>query len=262
MGLLDSCPECREVYLVASALVAAGIGAIAVLLHVVEGKMLGTGGHPVFLQAVDEAHAHLGGQVGVFAHVLKIAAAHRGTHDVETRPQHHVHTARLAVGSKLCCHVVHQVAVPGRCAQRRGRVLCRGAVVAHTQGGIGHLYCRNAEPGHRVNVESLVLAHHLQLFLQGHLAQGVFHPLLDAGIALHLCTCSGKRCECCNDKKYFDCHGSHCDVTIELIKAHRSNMPRFQMHHKFSENFPYPHGQTRRDDILLINLAFLSPAWL
>ena len=66
-----------EIDFVASALVGTRVNALTPPLHIIEGKVLHHGCHAILLQPLDKRHSHLRREIGIFAKVFKISAAHR-----------------------------------------------------------------------------------------------------------------------------------------------------------------------------------------
>ena len=85
--------ESRQINLMERAVVYHYVHLMAVFLIVVERIVLHASGNALRLQPLDIWHHHAAGQIGVFAHVLEVAAVERRAVDVDARPQYHVFAA-------------------------------------------------------------------------------------------------------------------------------------------------------------------------
>ena len=90
LALGHGCLEGGQVYLVKGAVAHYHVHLVAVLFVVVQGVVFHAGGHTVLLQALHIRHHHTRGQIGVLAHIFKVAAVERGAEDVHAGPQYHV----------------------------------------------------------------------------------------------------------------------------------------------------------------------------
>ena len=86
---LDGGLESRQVDLVEGTVADDDVHLMAVFLVVVQGVVLHAGSHTFRLQTLHVGHHHLGCQIGVFAHILEVAASKWGTVDVHARSQHY-----------------------------------------------------------------------------------------------------------------------------------------------------------------------------
>ena len=87
--LLHGGTEGRKINLVQGTVADDDVHLVTILLVVVQGVVLHTGGHPFRLQPLHIRHHHLRCQQGVFAHILKVATVEGCAVDVYARPQHH-----------------------------------------------------------------------------------------------------------------------------------------------------------------------------
>ena len=161
-------------------------------LLVVQGIVLHADGHAVLLHFLDVGHAHHAGQVGVFAHVLEVAAVQRGTVDVDTGTEQHV---LLAVDGFLADGLAilgGHLGIPrggqaGQGGESRDTIvgLVRIPPVVpidfgtHAVGAVAPPQLGNAEAGHAGTGKLAVSMAKGHFLLQRHAAQGILHTLFD-----------------------------------------------------------------------------------
>src|SRR5690606_17282180 len=87
-----------------------------------------------------------GGEQGVFAEGLEIAACLRHTHDVHHWRQQDILVAFAAFEADHVTVVVGHVAIEGGGKRHRGRQGSGGQQRADTGGTVGHAHGRNTEP--------------------------------------------------------------------------------------------------------------------
>ena len=85
--LCHRCLEGRQVDLVESTVAHDDIHLMAILLIVVQGIVLHTGGHALRLEALHIGHHHTGGEQGVLTHIFEVTSAERRTIDIDTRTE-------------------------------------------------------------------------------------------------------------------------------------------------------------------------------
>ena len=127
-AFLNGSLEGREVDLVHGSVIHHGVGGGASHLLVVHGKVLYACGNPVLLDSLHIRYNHLGGKIGVFAHILKGAAPQRSAADIDAGAKQDVF---FAVAGFLADAVSVQCAhfpVPGGGEVNEGRECGAGVV--------------------------------------------------------------------------------------------------------------------------------------
>ena len=112
--------ERTKVDLARGALIADAVAGKAVILGIVERKVLEGNAHALRLHAFDFADTHLGSEKWIFGVILKIAAAQRIALDVDTGAEDNVHTVVPALGGNALPHLSGVFGIPAR-GDRGGR---------------------------------------------------------------------------------------------------------------------------------------------
>ena len=183
--------EGGEVDFVQRAVVYNDVGVVAVHFVVIQCEMLHAGSHAVALQSLDVGHHHAARQVGVFTHVLKVAAVERRAVDVDTGAQQHVLLAEAGFFAHALAVKEGHLGIPrggkaGQCRESHARVVGPPGLVplvpqhfgAHAVGAVVGPHFVDAQAGHAGTAELGLRMDNFDFLLQGHTLQGVFHPLL------------------------------------------------------------------------------------
>ena len=110
--LLDHNFKGGEVQFPQGALVQHRVACHAAQFLTVHGKVLGTGGNAVFLNAPDIGSRHLTGEVGVLGEILKAASAQGAALHVQARAQQYIHPVRGGLLAQCPAHFFTQRRVP------------------------------------------------------------------------------------------------------------------------------------------------------
>ena len=143
--LLDHRLESCQIDFVQGALVYAAVAHHAVRLLVIGGKVLDAAARSLGLQAVHQRRAHLPGQGGVLAVILKIAPAQGAALDVQPRAQQHGQVFPLAFPAQDVSQSLGQGRVEaGRYGRRGGKTNRLDAVVDTQMVGVARLLAQAA----------------------------------------------------------------------------------------------------------------------
>ena len=172
VGLADGGLEGGQIDLADGALVDDGVGVVAQELGVVAHEVLDGGADALGLHAVDVADGDVGGEEGIFAEVLEVAAVAGRAVDVDAGAEHEVDAARAGIASDAFADAGCQIAVPRGGEADAGGIGGGGeaGVAANAVGAVGHLEGRQIEAGHGANGEAGA-ADVFELLLEGHLAR-------------------------------------------------------------------------------------------
>ena len=185
--------EGGQIELIESPVAHLHIDRIAVILLVVQGKVLYTGGHPVGLYPFDIRHYHFSGQVGVLAHIFKITPVQRCAVDIHPGAQQHI---LVSVASLLAYRAAVQeshLGVPrsgqtGQSREGHARVvgptgllpLVPSHLGPYAVRPVGHPVLGQAQSGNPRRTEFRLCVTQGHLLFKGHSRQGIFDALLDS----------------------------------------------------------------------------------
>ncbi len=219
--LLDSCLESGQVDFIEGAVIDYHVGGVAVDLLVVEGVMFHAGGNAAILHPLDIRHHHPGGQVGVFTHVLEVAAVKRGAIDVHARAEQYIlPTVKGLLADRAAIEGRHLGVPGGRQAGQRGEsdagVIGPSGLVpfipqhlgAYPVGAVGGPETAYSKPGNPGGGEFRLGVEYRHLLGGGHPREGILHPLLDVAGAVEICRNVGRGVEsrqggCCRYEDLF-----------------------------------------------------------
>ena len=170
MGLLDGGFEAGEVDLAEGALVDDGVGVVAEELGVVAEEVLDGGADALGLHAGDVAGGDGGGEEGIFAEVLEVAAVARGAVDVDAGAEHVVDAAGTGVAADGFACAGGELGVPGGGEADAYGVGGGGeaGVAAGAVGAVGHFEGGEVEVRHGADGEAGA-ADVVDLLFEGHL---------------------------------------------------------------------------------------------
>ena len=189
--LLHGSTEGGQVDFVEGAVAHLDVHLVAILLIVVQGVVLHTGGHTLRLQTLHVGHHHARGKVGILTQILEVAPAERRAVDVHTRAQHHVLVAVQSLLAQALAVEAGQFGVPGgsqtgQCGECHTRVVGLSGLLplvpehvgAHTVGAVVRPQIGEAQPLHTRRRELRLRVYHSYLLVQRHALQGVIDALL------------------------------------------------------------------------------------
>ena len=174
-----------EVDLTQGALVHHRVGGHPAQLLGVGGKVLGAGGHTVFLNAPDIAGRHLARQIGVLGKIFEVAPAEGGALDVEPRAQHHAHPLGGGLRPQVRADLLPQHWVPGVGHGGGGGIAGGGqgrvqpqlvplpGLLTDAVGAVGQGHVRHAQPLQAARLPEVLAGEEVTLLLQGHLLDDV-----------------------------------------------------------------------------------------
>ena len=195
-SLLHGRLKAGEIQLVEGTLVHFHIHVKSARFLVIDGKMLDTGGHVVFLNPLNLRHTHPGNQIGVLGHILKIPPAERGSVDVDSRREGNVLPPPPDLPAQGFPVFIGHFGVPGggnrrNTGKRSGKIAGIPHIIAgfpiklaaHPHWTIGEAEGRNAQTRNAFGIIHIVAVKHPELLFQRHLRNQGFnllqHSLID-----------------------------------------------------------------------------------
>ena len=178
MALFHADLKRLQIQLTGGTLIDHRVAHVAVILAVVQRKVLGAGGCSGRLDAVGKCGSHFAGQNGIFGIVLKIPPAARIALQIHRRRQQHIHVvvhALLADGAAHASRIFRVPAVGNGHAGGEGRGRIGGAkadgsfrldlpLLADTDRAVGQIYGRNVQSGDRIGHPALITLQKCRLF--------------------------------------------------------------------------------------------------
>ena len=199
LALLHGGLEGGQVDFIQGTVVHDDIRVVAVHFVVVQGKVLHADSHAVLLHALDIGHDHAARQIGVFAHILEIAAVQRSAVDVDTGTQQHVLLAIAGLLAHALTVEQGHLGIPrggqtGQGRESHARVIGPAGLIPFVPQHFGAdavravvgPQLRDAQTCHARTAEFGLGVDDGNLFLQRHAPQRVFHSFLDRFVLVQI----------------------------------------------------------------------------
>ena len=186
------CLECRKINLIERTVVNDDVNLVAILLIIVQSKVLYTCGNTVRLQSLNVGNNHTRSQIRVFAHVFEVASAERSAQNVDTWTKNHVLATIECLLAECLSVAVSQLRIP-RCSKTRERrkrhtgVICLSGLHPFVPKHIGtdtmrtvvSPEIRHAETGDAGRTEFALRMDYGDLLVESHAFKCVFHALFN-----------------------------------------------------------------------------------
>ncbi len=171
VALGDGGLEGRQVDLAHGALVGVGADVVAVVLLIIQGKVLDGGDDALGLDALDEWNHQDGVQIGVFREVLEVAAGHGRAGNVDAGTEQEIDAACAGILAEALADLARQGRVPCGGQRHAAGIGGGGSPGAHADGGVGHLEAWQVDGGGGMGVHVIDAADELDLLLESKFGQ-------------------------------------------------------------------------------------------